>query len=276
MLLRALSRSAVVCVSLQRASTRLRGANPAPRPLVPALSRCLASSSADTSGQQLHVKEDGGVLFERGIDCLDEGKLPAAVELFAQAAESGHPEGNFYLGLAYDGLLGEDARGELPVEKDAAAAARCYLRASEQGLPEAMLNLSLCYRMGEGVPRDTAAGFAWAERGAEAGCERAQYNVGIALDPEHPPWGTPGESGPNAMVPKDPERAVRLYRSAAAQGHAKAKVNLGIMMYGGVGCPEDKPAAVALWREAREEGVPQAEVCLRNAESRLDEPARHT
>ena len=81
---------------------------------------------------------------------------------------------------------------------------------------------------------------------------------------------------PNAMVPKDPERAVHLYRSAAAQGHAKAKVNLGIMMYGGVGCPEDKPAAVALWREAREEGVPQAEVCLRNAESRLDEPARHT
>ena len=99
---------AVVCVARQRASTRLRGANPAPRPLVPALSRCLASSSADISGQQLHVKEDGGVLFERGIDCLDEGKLPAAVELFAQAAESGHPEGNFYLGLAYDGLLGED------------------------------------------------------------------------------------------------------------------------------------------------------------------------
>lgn len=235
----------------------------------------MASSSADASGQQ-PVKEDGGVLFERGVDRMDEGKLPAAVKLFAQAAESGHAEGHFYLGLAYDGLLGEDARGELPVEKDAAAAARCYLRASEQGLPEAMLNLSLCYRMGEGVPRDTAAGFAWAERGAEAGCERAQYNVGIALDPEHPPWGTPGESGPNAMVPKDPERAVRLYRSAAAQGHAKAKVNLGIMLYGGVGCPEDKPAAVALWREAQEEGVPQAEVCLKNAESGFDEPARHT
>ena len=48
------------------------------------------------------------------------------------------------------------------------------------------------------------------------------------------------------------------------------------MLYGGVGCPEDKPAAVALWREAQEEGVPQAEVCLKNAESGFDEPARHT
>ena len=50
----------------------------------------------------------------------------------------------------------------------------------------------------------------------------------------------------------DDDDAARLYRSAAAQGHAKAKVNLGIMMYGGVGCPEDKPAAVALWRIVQE------------------------
>ena len=98
--------------------------------------------------------------------------------------------------------------------------------------------------------------------------------MGIALDPEHPPWGTPGESGPNAMVPKDPERAVRLYRSAAAQGHAKAKVNLGIMLHGGVGCPEDKPAAVALSvARGGRQGVPHAEVCgMRNAESGTRDP----
>ena len=30
------------------------------------------------------------------------------------------------------------------------------------------------------------------------------------------------------------------------------------MLYSGLGCPTDKPAAVALWREAQEEGVPQA------------------
>ena len=158
-------------IAPQRASTRLRGSLiscRAPWPLAPAFSRCLASSSADPSGQQ-PAEEEGSELFERGVARLDEGALPAAVQLFAQAAESGHAEGHFYLGLAYDGLLGEDARGELPVEKDAAAAARCYIRASEQGLPEAMLNLSLCYRLGEGLPRDTAAGFAWAERGAEVG-----------------------------------------------------------------------------------------------------------
>ena len=41
------------------------------------------------------------------------------------------------------------------------------------------------------------------------------------LDPEHPPWGVPGETGPNAMLPKDPTRAVAFYRQAVEQGHAK-------------------------------------------------------
>ena len=179
-MLRALSTA--LRVAPQRASTRLRGSLisfPAARPRAPAFSRFLSStSSAVPSGQP--DEEDGSELFERGVARLHEGALPAAVQLFAQAAEGGHAQGHFYLGLAYDGLLGEDARGELPVAKDAAAAARCYIRASEQGLPEAMLNLSLCYRLGEGLPRDTAAGFAWAERGAEAGRRRTHAHAASA------------------------------------------------------------------------------------------------
>jgi hypothetical protein len=46
------------------------------------------------------------------MSLLEEGDLVAAVDVFAQAASNGSPGGNFYLGLAYDDLLGKTARGE--------------------------------------------------------------------------------------------------------------------------------------------------------------------
>ena len=175
-----------------------------------------------STSPQVDGYEVAGVkTYKEGLVQLEDGTLAEAVNLFAKAAEVGHAGGNFYLGLAYDGLLGEDVRGEPPVAGDSEAAARCYLRAAEAGHPEAMLNTSLCYRNGEGVPRDTAQAFKWVKRGAEAGSDRAQFNAGVALDPEQPPWGVPGETGPNAMLPKDPARAVNFYRQAAEQGHAK-------------------------------------------------------
>jgi TPR repeat protein len=206
--------------------------------------------------------------FAEGLRLLESGRLAAAIDAFAEAASRGDAAGNYFLGLAYDGLLGVDAAGELPLEKDSGAAVRCYKRAAEGGHAEAMLNLSLSLKTGDGVPTpDIAAAFRWLSTSAEAGCERAQYNAAVALDPLHPPYGTPGASTPEAaMIPKAAEAAVSLYRQAADQGHAKAMVNLGIALYSGVGTEKDAAAAKALWEEAAELGVPQAETCLRNME----------
>ena len=55
---------------------------------------------------------------------LDAGRLPVAVEKLAQAASLGSADGNFYLGLAYDDLIGRDANDEPPVEPRLAARAR--------------------------------------------------------------------------------------------------------------------------------------------------------
>ena len=92
--------------------------------------------------------------------------------------------GNFHLGLAYDGLLGRNARDELPIEPDPAAAARCYERAAEQGHAEAMLNLSLSLRSGEGAAGqpDIDAAWKWLSLAAAAGSDRAAFNAGVALD----------------------------------------------------------------------------------------------
>ena len=91
--------------------------------------------------------------FDRGVALLDGGNVAAAVGAFQEAARLGDAGGNFYLGLAYDDLIGHNARGEPPVEPDPAAAFRCYERAANAGHAEAMHNLALCYRLGEGVDR---------------------------------------------------------------------------------------------------------------------------
>lgn len=198
---------------------------------------------------------------------MDNGKVAEAIDAFAAAAANGSAGGNYFLGLAYDGLLGENAAGEPWVEPDAEAAFRRYQRATEAGHAEAAMNLALCYRDGEGVARHVGKAVEFLELSAALGSDRAQYNLGVAHDPLLPPWGTPGATSPDeAMVRKDATRAAAFYRQAADQGHGKAKVNLGIFLYTASvpGTTPDRNAAEALWKEALEDGVPQAEMCLRN------------
>ena len=127
--------------------------------------------------------------------------------------------------------------------------------------------VALC--VGEGVDAHVGKAFEWLKCSAASGSDRAQYNAALALDPLHPPWGTPGAtSAAESMVPKDAKRALALYRAAVAQGHGKAKVNLGILLYTGTGCTKDAVAAEALWREASADGVEQADFCLRNMEDK--------
>jgi len=205
--------------------------------------------------------------FARGMTLIDSGHMADAIDAFATAASSGSPGGNFFLALAYDNLLGENAAGDPWVEPDPEAAFRCYKRAAEAGHAEAAMNLALCYRNGEGVSRHIAKALETMEVSAALGSDRAQYNLGVALDPLQPPWGVPGEVAPEeAMVRKDPARAAAFYEQAAAQGHGKAKVNLGIFLYTATvpGTTPNREGAEVLWKEALEDGVPEAELCLKN------------
>jgi putative heme-binding domain-containing protein len=70
------------------------------------------------------------------------------------------------------------------------------------------MNLALCYRNGDGVEKHIGKAIEVLELSAALGSDRAQYNLGVALDPLLPPWGTPGATLPDkAMVRKDPVRA---------------------------------------------------------------------
>ena len=59
----------------------------------------------------------------------------------------------------------------------------------------------------------------WLSLAAAAGSERAQFNAAVALDPLHPPYGTPGVD----MVAKDAPKALHFYKQAVEQGHEKRR-----------------------------------------------------
>lgn len=213
--------------------------------------------------------------YRRGLELLEASRVPAAAEAFASAAADGSAGGNYFLALGYDGLLGDNAEGEPWLEINKDAAFRCYSRAAGQGHAEASFNLALCYRWGDGCDASVRKAFEVMEQAAALQSERAAFNLGVALDPLHPPWVAPGEAGPveGRAVAKDAPRAVAFYRQAAAAGHGKAQVNLGVALYTGTGVEKpDVEAAVRLWSEAAEAGEPEAAEAAERALRNMDEP----
>jgi TPR repeat protein len=63
-------------------------------------------------------------------------------------------------------------------------------------------------------------------------------------------------------VAHDDAEAVRWYRLAAAQGHADAQNNLGIMFENGRGVAKDTAEAIRLYRLAAAQGVAAATAAL--------------
>ena len=63
-------------------------------------------------------------------------------------------------------------------------------------------------------------------------------------------------------VAQDDAEAVRLYRLAAAQGHARAQFNLGLMFMNGRGVAKDDAEAVRLYRLAAAQGNTNATAAL--------------
>jgi len=231
--------------------------------------RSLANTNAGNSSDDPLA---GDRFFQEGLIHLENTRFSSAITSFAASAKLGSADGNFFLGLAYDGLLNnEDA-----LDPDPTAAYRCYTRAADLGHTGAMMNMSMSLREGSGVPLNIQLAFEYMVKSADGGDARAAYNAAIACDPLHPPWGTPGTSD---TVKKDAPRAVGFYKMAAEDGdHAKAKVNLGVALYTGTGVQIDKERAEALWSEVverQEEGVTQAEFCLRNMDKNPNEFKNH-
>ena len=94
-----------------------------------------------------------------------------------------------------------------------------YLRAAEQGLPEAQNNVGLMYVGGLGAPRNDAEAVRWYRLSAEQELPNAQFNLAAMY-----------EAG--FGVNQDFNEAVRWYRKAAGQLHEQAATRLALLAPG--------------------------------------------
>ena len=165
-----------------------------------------------------------------------------AAKWFRLAAEQGHADAQFSLGVCYEKGIG--------VDQDYTEAVDWYRMAAEQGDAIAQCNLGLCYKNGIGVDQDYTEAVDWYRMAAEQGDAIAQYNL--------------GDCYVNGIgVDQDYVEAVKWYRLAAEQGDADAQCNLGNCYYFGRGVNKNIKKAQEYWTKAAELGNEEAKENLK-------------
>ena len=97
--------------------------------------------------------------------------MPLAVKEFREAAEEGHADSQFNLGLMYDKDIG--------VTKDEKEAVAWYLEAALQGNLNAQYNLTVLYENGRGSDVNFAQAHQWYRKTAVQGDGLAVGNLGM-------------------------------------------------------------------------------------------------
>ncbi len=202
--------------------------------------------------------------FNRGRCAEQDRKNHEAARWFRRAAERGHAEAQYHLGLMY--LNGQGVRQAYD------AAAHWLRESAEQGHDLAQRNLAVLYFKGQGVPRDHAATVEWLNRAAVQGCVLAQKDLArlyLKGDGVQDPVATASwlhhlaEGGhrdeqyylglmyhDGRGVSRDPAVAAMWFRRAADQRHHEAEYRLGLMYRDGTGVPQDFGNAAGWLRRA--------------------------
>ncbi len=109
--------------------------------------------------------------FTEGVAAYEAGNVPLAVKEFREAAEEGHPDSQFNLGLMYEKGIG--------VSKDEKEAVAWYLEAALQGNSDAQYNLAVLYENGRGSDVNFAQAHQWYRKAAVQGDGLAVGNLGM-------------------------------------------------------------------------------------------------
>jgi TPR repeat protein/SpoVK/Ycf46/Vps4 family AAA+-type ATPase len=193
-----------------------------------------------------------------------------SVRWYRRAAENGHAEAQYSLGLAY--LHGKG------VALDEKEAARWYRLAIKQGSANAKLALARLLdkpieesRADRIVPFpkpatkwQTPYSIKYANDSKSSGnsdeAQKILRNASNGGAAEQFACGWMYFKGD--LLPRDNKEAARWYQLAAAQGHAAAQHNLGFSYANGLGVPMNRAAAVTWYRNAAKQGFPNAQYAL--------------
>jgi hypothetical protein len=191
-------------------------------------------------GLELHQAEG---LFEEGQRLYGEQRFSEVVELWEWAALLQHAPSHAHL----SSMLVE---GRADVADNVKRAFELAKAGAALGCAHSKGALGRCYVGGLWVAKDEARGLALGRESEAAGSCFGQYVVASCYE-----FGYGG-------VAQDYAEAVRLYSLAAAQGHAVAQSNLGLMFENGRGVAQDYAEAVRLYSLAAAQGNADAQVGL--------------
>ena len=182
-------------------------------------------------------------VFEEGQRLYGEQRFSEAAERWGRAALLQHAPSHAHLSnMLIDGRAG--------VAKDEKRAFALAAAGAALGCAHSKGALGWYYVSGDGVTKDEARGLALGRESEAAGSCFGQFVVGVCYDN--------GCGG----VAQDYAEAVRLYSLAAAQGHAAAQNNLGVMFEKGQGVAQDYAEAVRLYSLAAAQGYAGAQDSL--------------
>ena len=188
-------------------------------------------------------KDEAKGVFEEGQRLYGEQRFSEAAERWGRAALQQHAPSHAHLS---DILI----LGRPGVAVDLKRAFELAAAGAALGCAHSKGALGCCYVGGRGLVKDVARGLALGRESAAAGSCFGQYVVGWCY--------YNGRGG----VAKDYAEAVRLWRLAAAQGHAVAQFNFGRMFRDGQSVAQDYAEAVRLYRLAAAQGHSDAQVGL--------------
>lgn len=163
--------------------------------------------------------------------------VPAALDMFKQAAESGHTRAYYQLGYMAQRGLGRSQSIE--------EANELFRKASDAGDPYGMLSYGRNLVKGRGAEKNVEEGVALLNKAVEMGHTYAMNELGAMYY-----YG----SG----VGRNPKRGVRFYEASLARGDIYAMRNMAIAYLEGKGVSKDATTALALFQKASDGGHPSA------------------
>ena len=174
--------------------------------------------------------------FLLGEQLLREGNHEAARTEYQHAADHGHREARYALGM----LLLENSSQE-----DLVQGMERIRLAAIQGHVEAKYELARGYALGKGVEKDTDLGELWYKRAAESGSPRGQYYFAQKY-----------YQGIDTL--RDYSLAASWMKQAAERGYAPAQKEYGDMYARGHGVPWSEKEAAAWYIRGANRGYPPA------------------
>ena len=170
--------------------------------------------------------EEAEDLERQATEAFDNNDFEKAFELRLKASEMGNINSTVELGCQY-----RDGRG---TEQNDSKALECFKKAADKGNAEAYNYLGCMYHSGRGCKKDDKKAFEYFMKAAEQNYAWGQYNVGQCY-----------ESG--WEVQENSYKAYEYYVESADNNCGAACEKVGLFLDDGIGCEQDKDAAIKMW-----------------------------